>query len=420
MTATHQPIVVVGAGIMGLAAARLLQQESGREVIVVEASTVGGGTTPAGAGFVGPWAATNPHLGASGMALAREGLALYRGLADDGADIAFRSNGNIVFYNTDETLQDGLALMRTGPEYRTEAREVSAAEIAELTSGAVDPVAIAGGVYVAGAIQLETGKVIEHLAAVVKDSGGDIREGVELRSIRREGGHVVGVELSTGDISTDTVVVAAGAWLNTLLEQVGYRLPLMPFIATRLVTEDVGLAPTMPTLQGKDFPLWIRESEGGFTWGTTQGYGPSHRVTDDPQSYDRGSRVSETLLAAQHADVDRVARVFPQLREAKTIREIQGSPVYTADLQFCAGEVPGCAGLWVLGGDNESGVSHGPGLARLVVDLLLGKAPICDPSPYRLDRFDPTDFPDLDSLERHMASDGGLLGARVRAFAAPV
>ena len=99
----------------------------------------------------------------------------------------------------------------------------------------------------------------------------------------REGGRITRIEATDSSgksttFETDCVVLAVGAWLNDLLAQVDWKLPLLPFVATRMVTEDVGLAPTMPTLQGKDFPLWIRESEGGFTWGTTPGTAPAHRL----------------------------------------------------------------------------------------------------------------------------------------------
>lgn len=413
--AGHTPIVVVGAGIMGLSVASHLLASTDREVVVVDAGDVGNGTTPAGAGFVAPWATVLPALGKSGLALEMFSLGFYRDMHRSGADISCRSNGNIVFFNTEETRAAGVAAIMAGSLVTDATRIVGADEIAELTSGAVDPSTIAGGVFMPGGIQLETGLVLGHLARTLEERGATILRGSTLESVDVRSGRVTGVQLSTGAIRTDSVVLAVGAWLNHALAGVGWRLPLLPFTATRLVTEDVGLASTMPTLQGKDFPLWIRESEGGFTWGTTVGAAPAHRHGPGWASFDRSARVRSDLLSAQHADVERVAEVFPALAGARTITEIQGMPVYTVDGQFFVGPVPSCQGLWALGGDNESGVSHGPGMARLLVDLMTGATPLCDPAPYALDRFAPGDYPDEESVAQKLAETGmGWLAEAVR------
>jgi sarcosine oxidase, subunit beta len=99
--------------------------------------------------------------------------------------------------------------------------------------------------------------------------------------------------------------------------------------------------------------------------------------------------------------------VFPRLTEARVIRVIQGMPVYTVDRQFFVGEVPGNAGVWAVGGDNESGVSHGPGLGRLLADLVAGvDRPLCDASAWRLDRFSTDDYPDEEAVGQAFVDAG--------------
>ena len=204
------------------------------------------------------------------------------------------------------------------------------------------------------------------------------------------------------------VVLAVGAWLNGLLEPTGWTLPLLPFVATRFVTDDLGIAPTMPTIQAKDFPLWIRESEGGFTWGSTRGAAAAHRLNPDWTDEPTERRLNDDLVAAMTADVARISEVFPALAGATTITVIQGMPVYTVDRQFFAGAVPDCEGLWAVGGDNESGVSHGPGLGRLMADLISGAArPLCDATAYRLDRFGPQQFPTAEDVGQVFVREGG-------------
>lgn len=419
-------IVVVGAGIFGLSAALHLRAATDRDILLVEAGEPGAGTTPAGAGFVAPWATVLPHLGAAGLALARYSLDYYRRLADSGADIHYRANGNIVFFNHRRSYEAGVAAIMAGPHVTADTRVLGAREVADLTSGAVDADAIAGGVFMPEGIQLETGLMLSHLMALAEQAGIIVLPRTALRTVRHTGGRLTAAVLAacvdgtdaTADIvvSTDTLVLATGAWLNEVLDPLGRRLPLLPFVATRFVTADVGLAATMPTLQGKDFPLWIRESEGGFTWGTTPGAAPAHRLGPRWRSFAPATRRYEDLIEAMRADVERVAAVFPALRGAPPVRVLQGMPVYTVDRQFFLGEVPECRGLWVMGGDNEAGVSHGPGLGRLVADLVTGRPPLCDPSAYRLDRIDPRAHPDPEAVGRRIAESGeGFITDAMRA-----
>ena len=83
----------------------------------------------------------------------------------------------------------------------------------------------------------------------------------------------------------------------------------------------------------------------------------------------------------------------------------RGIPVYTVDGGLYIGEVPEIDGLWVLAGDSESGITHGPGMGKLVAQLIVGEEPFTDPAPFRLDRVDPAAYPDEASMVAAMAED---------------
>ncbi|MFL6652271.1 MAG: NAD(P)/FAD-dependent oxidoreductase, partial [Sulfurifustaceae bacterium] len=55
------------------------------------------------------------------------------------------------------------------------------------------------------------------------------------------------------------------------------------------------------------------------------------------------------------------------------------------DLPFI-GEHPAARGLYVCAGHYRNGFATGPATARMAVDLVLGKEPAMDPTPFRLDR----------------------------------
>ena len=160
------PIVVVGAGVIGLSTALHLREAlPGRQIVVVEAAAVGDGTTPAGAGFVAPWATVLPHLGKPGLALVDYSLDFYRKLAaETQTDLRFRANGNLVLFNEQRSMDESVAAITSSELYSDDNRVVDAREVAELTSGAVDPERVAGGVLMPRGIQFETAPTLARLA----------------------------------------------------------------------------------------------------------------------------------------------------------------------------------------------------------------------------------------------------------------
>jgi hypothetical protein len=64
-----------------------------------------------------------------------------------------------------------------------------------------------------------------------------------------------------------------------------------------------------------------------------------------------------------------------------------GLPTWTPDGRHILGAAPGNEGYFVLSGCNESGVTHGPGLARLAAELVVRGRTETDLSAYGVDRF---------------------------------
>jgi len=51
------------------------------------------------------------------------------------------------------------------------------------------------------------------------------------------------------------------------------------------------------------------------------------------------------------------------------------------------GHAPGSQHLWLSTGHGMMGVGMSAGSAQLLADLLTGRAPAIDPTPYRMERF---------------------------------
>lgn len=400
------PICVIGAGIIGTSAAFHLVESGARDVVVVDAGQPLSGTTPAGAGFVARFGADhNRRLGPCTIPLQDYGLAFYRRLHESGADLEFADNGNLVLARTSTMLDTMTEGILRHPDVASGTRLLDADGVAEVTLGAVDPAVVAGGIYMPEGIQVTTELAQHELITRLESAGVQFHWETPATGVRIVDGAVSAIETNEGTIEASTIVLAAGAWTQSLLASVDRRLPLIPMVATRFVSEPAGLSPLMPTVQCLELNLWLRELHGAFSWGGSFSYRLLSALIEDGLEFGYGRPVSSVLLDAQDEHREQIAEVFPALSGLSASETIQGIPVYTVDGGLYLGPVPGIDGLWALAGDSESGITHGPGMGKLVAQLIMNEQPFADPTPFRLDRVDPASYPDEASMVAAMAED---------------
>ncbi|TIU95244.1 MAG: FAD-binding oxidoreductase [Mesorhizobium sp.] len=149
---------------------------------------------------------------------------------------------------------------------------LDSAQVHDATAGMISAGEILGGVLQPGAGQLAASKVGIALANQLDERGVEIDAGRSVTGLVQRGGRIVGVDTSTGHVAADKVVVAAGAWSNSLLEPHGVYLPMVPHMASRLIARPMGIPAAMPALfltgiasdgQAGNV-LWVRQHEGGW------------------------------------------------------------------------------------------------------------------------------------------------------------
>jgi glycine/D-amino acid oxidase-like deaminating enzyme len=335
----------------------------------------------------------------------RYALEFYGSLHASGHDIAYRNNGNLIIAQTQEAWREHVAEAAESPAAEPGSRVLGPAEIARLT-GVISADAVHAGLLMPNAIQIETGLTVQAMADRVTAMGGMIRRDEPVQGFTTAGDQVRAVVTSQDTIRCAALVVAAGAWTNSVLRHLDVRLPLLRVIASRLITEPLGVPATMPTIQCYDYGMWIRAKAGRFTWGSASAYRPAYAVEAAEGPITTGRPRSQALLQLQLAEQTRTERIVPWLAGARVDSWFQGMPVYTPDAQLLIGGLPGYGNVVVLGGDNESGVAHGPGMGRIAAEMVRGHAPFADPHSCRLERFDPADFPDEEAVGRVLASRG--------------
>lgn len=389
---TMADVVVVGGGVFGCSALLHLTRAEVGHVVVIDSGGIASGTTPAGAGFVGLWAAGYAEFWDSNeLTLQQYGIDLYGQLASDGAEIGYRRNGNIWIATSDRGLSKFVEPMTTHPLAPAGATTLRPEEIASLT-GVISPDAVVGGFLHPDGIQVNTAMACTAMATEAARRGAEIRPHTQAIAPIVRDGRIRGISTTDGAILASAVVIAAGAWSNELLRPIGWHLPLLPTVASRVIAQ-TAVPPSMPTVMVPEWGgLWIREYHGSLTYGNSTGYRPAYELglAEIPHRPQSATLVS-TMISALASDIN---RLIPALIQAPSPTWTQGVPCYTPDRRFLVGAVPGVNGLFVMAGDNEAGVTHGPGLGRLIADLVTsGSSDFVDPNRYRLDRYTAGQYP---------------------------
>ncbi|TKK91425.1 FAD-binding oxidoreductase [Herbidospora galbida] len=372
-------IAVIGGGVMGLALAVHLLEAGAGDVRLVERDTVGEGTTAAGGGFLGDWA---PYEQES--AAARYGRAFYARLQEEGDDIGYRSDG-MMYVAAGEAVWQELIAWQTGTP-------LSAAEVERVTDGAVPADNVRGGVLISDGGQVHAPKVATALAKRFRAGGGRLDTRRPVTAISTAKGRVRAVETTAGPITCGAVVVAAGAWSGALTRDLGFFLPAAPQVTSRVSTEPLDIPGTLPLLfltgltsdePGGGTLLWVREHEGGLLWGGTYATFPRDVLIDAPVP----DRLDELPIDGV-LEILRIAGlgalVMPALARRSRLRIKHGAPCHTPDSRALIGPVPGVEGVYVLAGDNEAGITYGPGYGKALADHITRGTPL---DQWRPDRF---------------------------------
>ena len=401
--------VVIGGGILGACTALHLSERGMSDVVLLErAPSLGQETTNAGAGFVGYWA------GELEAELAEYGMAFYNRVQDDaGHDIGVRRTG-LLFPAISER---GLGMLRQEYEreltFAPEIALVDADEACALAPILARP-AIHGGLFQPDAHQVDTRRVMVALAQRLHGAGVDVRCGTTAEGVRTDGGRVTAVLTPQGEIPTAVAVNAAGAGAESLARRNGLRLGAVPLLESRFVTAPLpGVVDSLPMLLFFERELiYARPQGGGLLIGAIEReIGPHDRVALDAPP----PRASELPLTAME-DHERLARscadLIPVLADLEVVDRASGLPAWTPDGRHILGDAPGIEGYFVAAGDNESCVTHGPGLARLLAELIVTGGTEADISPYRVGRFGDVSDAELQRaaeeqyLARHPPADG--------------
>jgi glycine/D-amino acid oxidase-like deaminating enzyme len=417
-------VVVIGGGIVGASTALSLA-ERGVSVVLCEKGTIAGEQSSRNWG----WCRKMGRALAE-VPLAVESLRLWEGLnARTSAETGFRRTGIIYLCETANQAARHEAWLAEAEAFQIDSRLIGADEIDRLLPGSSRrwPAAL----YTPSDGCAEPEKATSAIANAAARAGAAILERCAVRGIEASAGAVSGVVTEKGPIHCSQVVLAGGAWSRLFCGNLGVELPQLKILGSVLRTAPVAGAPDHAV--GADDFAFRRRLDGGYTIARRNAneaelVPDSFRLFFDfvpalvAQWHELRLRVGRRFLeewriprrwaldavtpfeavrtldpAPSQSILDEgsrnLARNFPVFGGMRVVERWAGLVDATPDGVPVISAVPALPGFFIASGFSGHGFGIGPGAGHLMADLVMGAAPIVDPSPYRFERFRKTSSP---------------------------
>lgn len=412
-------VVVIGGGIAGVMTAHFLAGQ-GQRVLVCEKGRVAGEQSGRNWGWIRQQGRDPAEL-----PIVVEALALWKGFAERiGAEaLGFRQTGVMYLADTEADLARYADWLPHARAQAVDTRLLSRAEMeAMLPAKGHWP----GALWTASDARAEPFLALPALARMAADGGVTIREGCAVRALDLAAGRVAGVVTEAGRVRAERVVLAGGAWSALFARAHGVALPQLSVRATAAATVPLPEVFAGGAADGRF--AFRRRADGGYTlapggahdfwigpdafrafrayltqlrrdlrstrflpvapagypdaWTTPRRWDPDRpgpfeacRILDPAPNMAFLSRVQDAFAAA-----------FPALGRPALARAWAGMIDVMPDTVPVLDAAP-LPGLFLATGLSGHGFGIGPGVGRVMADLVMGRAAGHDLSRFRYRRF---------------------------------
>ncbi len=413
-------VAIVGGGVIGVMAAWFLRQK-GLSVLVLEKGRIAGEQSSRNWGWVRQQGRDPGEL-----PIMVESLAIWKRLAEDmGESLGFRQTGVLYLAKTEREMAGFEAWTEHSRAHQLDTRLLTGAETLAMLKGAVAP--WKGALYTASDARAEPWTAVPALAARAEEAGVLIREGCAVRALDIAAGRVAGVVTEAGRVACNQVVVAAGAWSRLFLGRHGVKIPQLSVLASVAATEP--MPAIFPGNAADDDFAFRRRADGGYSIapggsehdffigpdafrsffsylpilrkdfsaagfrlrapkGFPDAWSTPRQWSEDGPSPFEATRILnpapnlKTLGRVQ----DAFARAFPALGRPK-LKAAWGGMIDTLPDVVPIMDHGPIAGLTIATGMSGHGFGIGPGVGRVVADLVTGGHVGHDLSRFRFKRF---------------------------------
>jgi D-amino-acid dehydrogenase len=215
----------------------------------------------------------------------------------------------------------------------------------------------------------DPGQYVKDLADHVVRNGGRLIK-ADVQDIVRENGAVTGVRAGGDTIACDAALIATGVWSRPLAKKLGLNVPLESERGYHIELYEPNFMPKSP----------VMVASGKFVMTPMEGRLRLAGIVEFGGLEAPPSRAPIELLKRN------VKAALPGI-EWKETKEWMGHRPAPSDSIPVIGELPGTKGAFTGFGHHHIGLTGGPKTGRLLAQLIAGRQPNVDLTPYSPARF---------------------------------
>lgn len=363
-------MAIIGGGIIGASIGYNLAMDGVRDVVILDKSKAGAGSTSASLGGF-----RHQFSSELSVRLSQRSVSIierFEGLT--GYDPIVSHDGYVFIASTEPSFAQ---LKKNRDLQRTLGVPVELLSREELQDryGFYSFDGILGGTFCQEDGHASTMAVFQGYVSGATQLGVELCEDTEVTAIER--GRTDGFLLKTskGSLAADSVVIAAGAYSGLVGKLVPVDIPIKPFPRKILVTNSFsnGIPPRIPLIIDVDSTFAFGREGRGLIFASNQETASSFELVFPP---DYDDNVIQTAL-----------RRVPATEHCSLSYANSGLYEMTPDSNPIVCEIPDVGGLFCCSGFAGHGFMHSPAIGELMAELITKGKTSLDISSYHIERF---------------------------------
>ena len=373
-------VVIIGAGVHGLAIAYYLAKRGITNIAVLDKSYIGGGNSGRNTQIF-----RSNYRTPESIKYYNESLLLYENLTQElDYNLLIDQCGNLALGHTEFAMEGLMLRAQTSRALGLDTRIIDLKEIKDLvpainiSRNVRHP--IEGGLYQPKAGNIRHDAVVWGLAYKCTQMGVEIHPHTEVTSIILKDKKINAVVTNKNTVKTDTVVNATAGWCSTISQMVGLKLPLTTIPLQACITEPLKPFMNMVMMSVNLHAYFYQTARGEVVLGAE---------IDPYASY---SHVS--TLPTLEDMCKSVLEIMPCLSNVNILRQWTGICDITPDFSPIIGTVPNIEGLILDVGTGTWAFKTAPASGKEIAELIdTGKTPEII-KPFSITRFYENDLID--------------------------
>jgi len=364
--------VIIGGGISGVSIGYFLLKHGASNVVILERNYLASGATGrCGAGIRQQWGSALNCVLTKYSCEFFENADEYLGFP---GGLEFHQGGYLFLATTEKEFEQTRLNVALQNSLGIQSQFITPQEAKDIAP-ILDASLLLGASYHHKDGHLNPFRTTQAFADKFTQMGGKIYKNTKVTGIKIEQGKVTSVETNNGSIKTNTVINAAGGYVQQIADMVGSTLPLYSERHNILVTEPV--APALNTMLmsiGMNF-YCQQVPHGAFIMGRTCKNQPRDlRITDDSEFLEH---MASTITLA-----------CPRLANLRILRQWSGLYNMSPDKHPIYDKIPEVDGFYIAAGYSGHGFMLAPATGQIMAEQLLGLTPTLPWNKLKLDRFE--------------------------------